>query len=199
MISRLKRIREKFISACSGALLLSLLTNNNSRPGDIFLPVWNAGQSAALDNTVSSPLKLSLIINASEKSGFTVTAAEDRKYEHYAQKGSEVGIQFIPLAFELFGELSQTVRKTLKRIATLVDNRSLQPAGLPLAHSRLSQSVSVRAIRESAIRLLANGCKIIDTYEMAANRCILIQPVKRRVGFENCVTHDQRQSFLINL
>ena len=153
MISCHNRIRDKIISACSGSLLSpiseqkSLLPDNNSRPGDIFLPVWNNGQPAALDVTITSPLQSGLIINASEKSGFALSAAEDRKYEQYAQNCSEVGIQFIPLAFETFGGFSETVRKTLKLIANLADNRHSQPAGLSVAFSRLSQSVSVTAIR----------------------------------------------------
>ena len=165
MISRHDRIRDKIISACSGPILSpiseqkSLLPDNNSRPGNIFLPVWNAGQPAALDVTFTSPLQSSFIINASEKSGFALSAAVDRKYEQYAQNLSEVGIQFIPLAFETFGGFSETVRKTLKRIATLADNRNLQPAGLSIAFSRISQSVSVTAIRGSAIMLLARDAR----------------------------------------
>ena len=114
MISRHDSIPEKIISACSGALLSPiceqkcLLPDNHSRPGDIFLPVWNAGQPAALDVTVTSPLQSSLIINASEKSGFALLAAEDRNYKQYAQNSSEVGIQFIPLSFETSGGFSET-------------------------------------------------------------------------------------------
>ena len=165
MISRHDRIQVKIISAYSGALLSpiceqkSLLPDNNSRPGDIFLPVWNAGQPAALDVTVTSPLQSSFIIRALEKSGFALSAAVDRKYKQYAQKCSEVGNLFIPLAFVTFGGFSETVRKTLKRIATLADNRNLQPAGLSVAFSRLSQSVSVTAIRGSAIMLLARDAR----------------------------------------
>ena len=166
VISRHGRIRDKIISACSGAFLSpiseqkSLLPDNNYRPGDIFLPVWNTGLPAALDVTVTSPLQSSLILNASKKRGFALSAAEDRKYEQYAQNCSEVGIQFIPLAFETFGGFSETVRKTLKRIATLADNKNLQPMGLSVAFSRLSQSVSVTAIRGSAIMLLARDARL---------------------------------------
>ena len=144
IISRHDRILDKIISACSGALLSPiseqkrLLPENNSKTGDMFLPVRNAGQPAALDITVTSLLQSSIIVNASEKSGFALSAAEDRKYEQYAQNCSEVGIQFIPLAFETFRGFSETVRKTLKRIPTLADNRNLQPAGLSVAFSRLS-------------------------------------------------------------
>ena len=135
MIYRHNRIRDKIISACSGALFSpifeqkSLPPDDNSRLGNIFLPLWHAGKPAALDVTVTSPLQSSLIINASEKSGFALSAAEDGNYEQYAQNCSEVGVQFIPLAFETFGGFSETVRKTLKRVATLSDIRNLQPAG----------------------------------------------------------------------
>ena len=100
----------KIYKLARGALLSpiceqkSLLHDNNSRPGDIFLPVGNDGQTAALDVTVTSPLQSSLIKNTSENSGFALSAA----------------------------------RKTLKRIATLADNRNLQLAGLSVALSRLS-------------------------------------------------------------
>ena len=166
IISRQDRKRDKIISACSGDLLSpfseqkSLLPDNKSSPGDIFLPVWNAGQPAALDVTVTSPLQSSLVIIASEKSVFALSAAEDRKYEQYAHNCSEVGIQFITLAFETFGGFSETVRKTLKRIATRADNRNLQPAGLSVAFSRLSQSVSVTAILGSAIMLFARDARL---------------------------------------
>ena len=120
----------------------------------------NAGQPAALDVTVTSPLQSSLILNASEKIGFALSAAADKKYKEYAQNCSEVGNQFIPLAFETFGGISERVGKTLKRIATLADNRNFQPAGLLVAFSRLSQSVSVTAIRGSAIMLLARGARL---------------------------------------
>ena len=167
MISCHDRIRDKITSACSGALFLtpiceqkSLLPDNNSRPGDIFLPVWIAGQPAASEVTVTPPLQSSLIINASEKTAFALSAADDRKYEQYAQNCSEVGIQFIHLAFESFGGFSGTVRKTLKQIATLSGNRKLQQAGLPVALSRLSQSVSVTAICGSASMLLARDARL---------------------------------------
>ena len=133
----------------------SLLPDNISRPGDISSPVWNAGQPASLEYTVTFPLQSCLITNA-----LRLSAAEDRKYEQYALKFSEVRIQFIPLAFETFGGFSETIRKTLKRVAALADSRSLQPAGLSVAFSRSSQSVSVTAIQGSAILHLARDARL---------------------------------------
>ena len=55
MIARQDRIQDRILSACSKAPFVpicvqnSLLADNNSRPGDIFVPVWNGGQPEALN------------------------------------------------------------------------------------------------------------------------------------------------------
>ena len=78
-------------STSSGAQLSSirerksLLPKNNSRPGEIFLFVRNAGQPAALDVTVTSPFQPSFFANTSEKFGLSLSAAENRKYEQEAR------------------------------------------------------------------------------------------------------------------
>ena len=72
------------------------------------------------------------------KSGFIASATEKSASScqplktgcmNSTHRNVAVGIQFIPLAFEYFGGYSETLRKTLKRIAALADNRSLQRVG----------------------------------------------------------------------
>ena len=104
------------------------------------MPNWSAGQPAALDVTITSPLQPILISHAT-RCGFAVTNAEERKYVQYALKCAEIGIQFVPLAFDSFGGFSDLVQKTLKRIALLADNPKFQPSGLSIAYNRLSQGV----------------------------------------------------------
>ena len=146
MISRHDRVRDSVFAACSTANLSpvfeqkNLFPDNNSRPGDIYLPSWSAGQPSALDVTITFPLQPSLISDAA-RCCFALTNAEDRKYEQYTQKCAKIGIQFVPRAFESFGGFSVLVRKTLKRIALLANNRNFQPAGLSIAYNRLSQGV----------------------------------------------------------
>ena len=82
-----------------------------------------AGQPSALDVTIMSPLQASLISDAARTCGFALTLAEDRKIGHYYQKCSDMDIHFIPLALETSGGLSETTRKTLKRIALMSDKR----------------------------------------------------------------------------
>ena len=166
MISRHDRLRDNFFSACSAANLSpvceqkNLIPETNCRPGDVYLPFWSVGQPAALDITITSPLQPSIISNAARKSGFALRAAEDRKLEQYSQQCANIGVQFIPMAFESFGGLSELIRKTLKRIALLTDNRSLYSAGVSVAFSRLEQSVSATLMRGNAIMLIAGSAEL---------------------------------------
>ena len=82
-----------------------LLSKNNSRPGDVYLPNFIAGQPAALDVTITSQLQATLITDAARTCGFALTLAEDRKIGHYYQKCSDMGIHFIPSALETSGGL----------------------------------------------------------------------------------------------
>ena len=153
------------MTACSSANLSPLceqkhLPENNSRPGDVYWPSFIAGQPAALDVTITSPLQASLISDAARTCGFALTLAEDRKIGHYYQKCSDMGIHFIPLALETFGGLSETTRKTLKIIALFSDNRGFQPSGLSVAFSRLAQAVSISAMRGSATMLIARDSRL---------------------------------------
>ena len=166
MISRHDRLSNKNFSPCSVANLprvceqKKLTPEKNSRAGDMYLPGWSAGQPAALDISINSPLQPSIISNAARKSGFALRAAEDRKLEQYSQQCASIGVQFIPMAFESFGGLSELVRRTLKQIALLTDNRSLYSAELLVAFSRLAQLVSVTLLRGNAIMLVARRAEL---------------------------------------
>ena len=123
--------------------------------GNILLTACTWGQAAAFDVTVPSLLQSSFITNAGEKSYFALSVAEDRNNEQHTLNCGKVGIQFNLLVSESLVGFSAKVGRTLKQIATLANNRSLQPVGLYLAFSRFSQSVSAIAIRWSAILLIA--------------------------------------------
>ena len=76
---------------------------NNSRPGDVYLPSWKFGQSAALDISVTSFLQMNIIFLVAEKSDYAIEAAEDRKYAQYENSCAQQGILFVPLAIEILG------------------------------------------------------------------------------------------------
>ena len=57
--------------------------------------------------------------------------------------------------FRVFCWFFRKSLKIFKRIATLANDRDLHPAAISVAFSRLSQSVSVRAVRGTAVVLIA--------------------------------------------
>ena len=97
----------------------------------------------------------SLISDAVRTSGLALNLAEDRKIGHYYQKCSDMILHFIPVALESFGGLSEITQKTLKRIALLSINGGFQPSGLSVAFNRLTQALSITAMRGSATMLIA--------------------------------------------
>ena len=162
-ISRHDRIRDRIASTCSAANLSpviekrNLIAENNSRPGDVYLPCWKSGQSAALDITVTSSLQPNIISHAAEKSGYAIEAAEDRKYAQYENSCAQQGIMFVPLAIEVLGGLSRTLKKALLRMSLLADSRNYQSVGQSIAFDRAVQSLSVVIIRGSANMLLSRA------------------------------------------
>ena len=110
-ISRHDRFRDRIASACSAANLSSVIekrnfiAENNSRPGDVYMPCWKSGQSAALYITVTSSLQPENISHVAEKSGYAIEAAEDRKYAQFENSCAQQGILFVPLAIEVLGGL----------------------------------------------------------------------------------------------
>ena len=88
------RVRDTITTACSSANFSPaceqkhLLQENTSRPSDVYLPSFIAGQPAALDVTITSPLQASLISDAARTCGFAITLAEDRKIGHYYQSAA---------------------------------------------------------------------------------------------------------------
>ena len=162
-ISRHDRIRNRIASACSAANLSpviekrNLIAENSSRPGEIYLPSWKSGQSAALDITVTSFLQPNIISHAAEKSGYAIGAAEDQKYTQYENSCTQHGILFVPLAFEVLGGLSRTLKKALLRMLLLADSRNHQSGGQSIDFNRAVQSLSVVIIRGSANMLLSRA------------------------------------------
>ena len=96
-VSRHVKVRDTIMAACSSANLYSvcekkhLLPENNSRPVDVYLPSFIAGQPAALDVTITCPLQASFISEAARTCGFAPTLTEDGKIGHYNQKCSYMG------------------------------------------------------------------------------------------------------------
>ena len=135
----------------------NLIAENNSRPGDVYLPSWKSGQSAALDITMTSSLQPNIISHAAEKSGYAIEAAEDRKFAQYGNSCAQQGILFVPLAIDVLGGLSRTPKKALLRMSLIADSSKYQSVGQSIASDRAVQSLSFVIIRGSANLLLSRA------------------------------------------
>ena len=204
MISRHDRLRDKFFSAVSAANLSpvceqqNVIPETNSRPGDVYSTCWSAGQPAALDITNTSPLQPSIISNGAKKSGFALRAAEDRKLEQYSQICANIGVQFIPMAFESFGGLSELVRKTLKRKTLLTDNRSLYSAGFV---SCFQQACAIGFSHTNARkRYNVDSKKRTTVSQLQAKEAFLMSHDSRLCGFQypNCKSNSVGSTILVD-
>ena len=84
-IHRHDSIRDALFSAAQTAALaprkevLSLIPSTRSRPADIFFPIWQRGQPAALDVTVISTLQQCIVEGAAVTQGYALAVGEERK------------------------------------------------------------------------------------------------------------------------
>ena len=106
------------------------------------------------------PTSSQYYLRCGEDMWFCSNLAEVRKIGHYYKKCSDMGIHFIPLGSETYDKLSETTRKTLKRIALLYDNRNLQFSGLSVAFNRITQAVSISTMRGSTTMLIARDSQL---------------------------------------
>ena len=108
-IHRHDSIRDALFSAAQTAALAprkevpSLIPGTRSRPADIFLPIWQRGQPAALDVTVISTLQLSTVEGAAVTQGYALAVGEERKRVAHGTPCHAVGVNFIPLVMESLG------------------------------------------------------------------------------------------------
>ena len=70
---------------------------------------------------------------------------------------AQQGIMLVPLAMEVLGGLSRTLKKALLRMSLLADSRNYQSVGQSIAFDRAVQSLSVVIIRGSANMLLSRA------------------------------------------
>ena len=79
-----------------------LITGNQSRPGDIFLPSWHRRQTA-FDVAVTSPLSQSALPRASRETGAAIESMKASKMNKHFRACQVNGVNFIPLVVETLG------------------------------------------------------------------------------------------------
>jgi hypothetical protein len=81
----------------------NLIPGTQSRPADIYIPVWRDGMKTAFDITVVSPFQSDLIDRASAVKGAAIEARKQSKLRTHEAACRSQNINFVPLVVETFG------------------------------------------------------------------------------------------------
>ena len=128
-IWRHDNLKEVIFSAARSAALAprkeipALIPGSNSRPADVYLPIWERGASAALDVTVISPLQSLTINQSAVTQGHAITVARSRKFAAHGEACRGAGVVFIPLVVESLGGWCKESASVIARIARLQGHR----------------------------------------------------------------------------
>ena len=95
-------------------------THNYTRPADVLVDGWDRAKPAAFDVTVTSPLTLVTLNEASINEGAAALAAETRKHAANDARCQALGWSCIPLAVETFGNWGREAQGVFSRLATLL-------------------------------------------------------------------------------
>ena len=129
------------------------LLDGEQRPADIWLPVWDKGQPAALDLAVTSPLQQNILAKAAVTCGEAGRAYEAVKLsKSNASDCAARGINFIPMVVESFGGWAPQASVVLNRVSKLLAERQSVPRSTALR--RLHQRLSVTLQRANARSIL---------------------------------------------
>ena len=166
IISRHDRVRDTIMTACSSANFSPVceqkhfLPENNSRPGDVYLPSFFSRTTRSLRRHHYVPTASQSYLKCGEDIWFCFYPSRRQKDWAFSPEVQRYGHPVHTFGVRNFGGLSKTTRKTLKRIALLSDNGGFQPPGLSVALSRLAQGVSISAMRGSATMLIARDSRL---------------------------------------
>ena len=128
VVSRHNRLRDLVLEFCRRAHQVvrvekgSGLTSDHSptRPADILALDWDRGRHAAFNVTVTSPLSVSILPEASVSVGAAALEAEVRKHRVNDPKCSELGWVCIPLTVETYSNWDKEAQATFSRLASCI-------------------------------------------------------------------------------
>ena len=140
-ISRHNMLRDAIYEVAAGAALSPvkegrfLLPGADRRPADVFIRGWQGGQDAALDVTVTNPLKDDTRAGAAATPGYGASQAYERKMRTSADACRAQGIIFLPLAAETFGGWHEVAEAQVKKLASALARHNGQEEGEAISHT----------------------------------------------------------------
>ena len=96
------------------------MINRDGRKGDLlFAGMGRNNTDLIIDLTVANPCSAAYLAHSSYIEKYALGLLEERKFTKYAEDYREIGVDFIPLAFEMFGATSDLFINFFKRLARL--------------------------------------------------------------------------------
>jgi hypothetical protein len=129
-----------------------VIPGSAARPADVLLRGWSSGRDAALDLVVTSPVAQTYVQRSSGAQGLAARLAEDAKLAGAGAACAAAGVEFLPLAVEVFGCWGAVASRTLRHLAWGIAERSGRPRAEE--HRYLLERLSVALQRGNAAMLL---------------------------------------------
>ena len=112
----------------------ALLPGNNRRPADILLRHWCGGKDAALDVTITHPLKSDTRAGAALTPGHAASVTFENKMRGAAELCRAEGLAFVPIVAESLGGFHPVAIEQLKRIASALARHTAQEESEAIHH-----------------------------------------------------------------
>ena len=155
VVARHNTLRNVIFEFCKRALLNPKLEagaglgheRRLTRPADILIPSWSTSDKpAAIDVSITSPLKSSILSEAGVVAGAAARQTEERKHTSNDPICSELGWKCVPLVVETFGAWGRTAGQFFAQLAVQLaaQGNSTKDTMLNSIYGRLSLSL-VRA------------------------------------------------------
>jgi hypothetical protein len=102
----------------------NLIPGTQSRPADIFVPVWRDGRLTAFDVSVVSPVQVTLLDNAAIHQGTALNSHKTTKWRTHDNACRTQGISFVPLVVDVFGGWDHDAVVVLREMASCYSHRT---------------------------------------------------------------------------
>ena len=139
-ISRHNALRDALYDTAASAGLAplkeerALLPGNNRRPADILIRHWCGGQDAALDVTVTHPMKDDTRAGAAATPGHAASVTFANKMRGADELCRAEGLKFVPIVAESLGGFHPVAVEQLKKIASALARHTAQEESEAIHH-----------------------------------------------------------------
>ena len=103
-----------------------LIPGEDSRPADVLLPHWIAGQDTAMDVTVVNPCQVATVVGAATTAGHALQHAYTRKMRGAADACQQQGVTFLPMVVESFGGWHEGSVREVERLGAALARQTGQ-------------------------------------------------------------------------